>query len=186
MSEALTFSDRKTFRDWLVAHGADSGGVWLLFGKPGGPKTLSANDALEEALCFGWIDGQMQSLGDTRYQKYFARRTDKSNWSEKNKKLAQSLIESGLMTQRGMDAIAHAKKCGAWDAPGRDPVTDQQIQDFKRLIEPFEPAYANLLSMPMSVQKTYTGFYLDAKSEKTRQTRLEKIVDRLNRNLKPM
>ena len=62
MSEILEFSDREAFRDWLQKNGTSSEGVWLLFGKKGGPATLSATEALEEALCYGWIDGQMQSL----------------------------------------------------------------------------------------------------------------------------
>ncbi len=70
----LEFASREDFRSWLEEHGASSGGVWLLFGKPGGPKTLKAGEALEEALCYGWIDGQMKSIDETRYRKYFARR----------------------------------------------------------------------------------------------------------------
>ena len=60
----LVFANRQDFRTWLCANCAASGGVWLLFGKPGGPATLTAGEALEEALCFGWIDGQMQRLDD--------------------------------------------------------------------------------------------------------------------------
>ncbi len=186
MSNVLEFANREMFRDWLDKHSADNDGIWLLFGKKGGPVTLLASEALEEALCFGWIDGQMQSLDNTKYKKYFARRTAKSNWSDKNKKLAQSLIEQGRMTQQGMDAIENAKKNGTWDLSGRVSISDEQIQAFKQIIQQHEPAYANLLAMPLSIQKTYTGFYLDAKTDKTRQTRLEKIIDRLNKNLKPM
>lgn len=186
MSKILIFPDRHAFRVWLDKHGAESGSVWLLFGKKGGPTTLSANEALEEALCFGWIDGQMQSIDSTSYKKYFARRTAKSNWSEKNRKLAQTLIERGLIAQPGLDAVNDAKKRGAWDKPKRGGVEDAQVRNFTNSIKQFEPAYTNLVSMPLSVQKTYTAFYLDAKQEKTRQTRLEKIVDRLNKNLKPM
>jgi Uncharacterized protein conserved in bacteria len=141
---------------------------------------------LEEALCHGWIDGQMQSLDNNTYKKYFARRIPKSKWSVKNKKLAQALMEKGLMTQQGLDAIECARKNGLWDNAKCILIDDQQIQMFKGIIYPYEPAYTNLLAMSHSVQRTYTGFYLDAKSERTRQTRLEKIIERLNRNLKPM
>ncbi|MDR2932819.1 MAG: hypothetical protein LBV27_06890, partial [Oscillospiraceae bacterium] len=65
MDDVLLFPDRAAFREWLDKNGESSGGVWLVFGKKGGPKTLKAGEALEEALCFGWIDGQMQSLADT-------------------------------------------------------------------------------------------------------------------------
>ena len=64
MEEELTFSTREEFRAWLRAHGEAGGGVWLVFGKPGGRKTLKASEALEEALCFGWIDGRMQRIDD--------------------------------------------------------------------------------------------------------------------------
>lgn len=186
MNLILTFSDRQAFREWLAQHGSDHEGVWLVFGKKGGPQTLTAAEALEEALCHGWIDGQMQSMDSACYHKYFARRTEKSNWSDKNKKLAQALIEQGLMTSQGMEAILQAKKNGAWEAPARLPVDEEQVEAFKLLIAPHEPAYSHLLAMSPSVQRTYTGFYLDAKSDQTRKDRLAKIIGRLHQNLKPM
>lgn len=128
----------------------------------------------------------MQSLDDNSYKKYFAPRLPKSKWSVINKELAQALMEKGIMTQQGLEAIGRAKKHGLWDNAKRILIDDEQIQLFKEIMQPFEPAYSNFLAMSHSVQRTYTGFYLDAKSDKTRRTRLEKIIDRLNRNLKPM
>ena len=187
MTEMMTFADRQAMRAWLGAHGAMSGGIWLLLGKKGGPKTVSAAEALEEALCHGWIDGQMQSLDKLQYKKYFARRTASSQWSEKNKKLAEALMEKGLVTEAGMVAIEQAKKNGSWNAfKRRMTINDEQLEQFKGLVAPHELAHANLLAMSPSVQRTYTGFYLDAKSDKTREIRLAKIIDRLNQNLKPM
>lgn len=186
MDNTLTFTDRKAFREWLHKNGTENDGIWLLFSKKEKLITLSAAEALEEALCYGWIDGQIQSVDENTYKKYFARRIAKSHWSEKNKRLAQMLIDKELMTPLGLDAIEQAKKNGSWDNSMRIVIDDEQIEMFKQLIEPYEPAYSNLLAMSPSVKRTYTGFYLDAKSEKTRQTRLEKIIDRLNKNLKPM
>ena len=164
----LIFETRALFREWLENAGTTSDGIWLVFAKTNTLKTLSAHEALEEALCFGWIDGQMQSINEDKYRKYFARRREKSNWSDKNKELVRKLIQKGLMTPKGMEAVACAKQNGQWDNSKR------------------RPAYTNLLAMSDSVQRTYTLFYLDAKSDKTRQTRMEKIIDRLNKNLKPM
>lgn len=186
MDKILTFTDRQAFRKWLGKYGTKSKGVWLLIGKKGKIVTLSPADALEEALCHGWIDGKIQSLDDNTYKKYFAPRLPKSKWSVKNKELAQTLIEKGLMTRQGLEAVKRAKENGFWDNAERIVISDEQIQMFKQIIQPYEPAYSNLLAMSHSVQRTYTGFYLDAKSDKTRRTRLEKIIDRLNRNLKPM
>ena len=105
MNGVLIFANREEFRRWLNDHCLSDAGVWLLFGKNGGPKTLKAEEALEEALCFGWIDGQMQSLDDKTYKKYFAMRRAKSKWSDKNKALVKSLEERGLMTAFGREKI---------------------------------------------------------------------------------
>ena len=70
MSDVLEFATREDFRKWLYDNCLSNDGVWLLFGKAGGHRTLKAEEALEEALCFGWIDGQMQSLDDKYYRKY--------------------------------------------------------------------------------------------------------------------
>lgn len=187
MSDIMQFTDREEFRKWLEEHCLSEEGVWLLFGKAGGgPKTIKAGEALEEALCFGWIDGQMQSLDDTTYKKYFSLRREKSKWSEKNKALAGKLEERGLMTDFGRKKIEEAKKNGQWDAPKQPAVTEEQIAQLSALLEGYEPAYTNFQAMSPSVKKTYTKAYLDAKTESGREKRMAWMVDRLNKNLKPM
>jgi uncharacterized protein YdeI (YjbR/CyaY-like superfamily) len=116
MKEIL-FSNRAAFSEWLETNTASSDGVWLMFGKKGGPMTLTAAEALEEALCFGWIDGRMKSIDGTTYKKYFARRTANSKWPDKNKALAQKLEERGIMPDYGRQKIAESKQNGGWDAP---------------------------------------------------------------------
>ena len=97
ITEQVQFASREEFREWLTEHCLSVQGIWLVFGKKGGPKTLSSNEALEEALCFGWIDGQMKSIDNTVYIKYFAQRRKESRWSEKNKSLVDSLEKQGKM-----------------------------------------------------------------------------------------
>ncbi len=186
MDDILKFADREEFRSWLSQHCRSSDGVWLLFGKAGGPKTLKAGEALEEALCFGWIDGQMQSLDDKTYKKYFSMRREKSKWSAKNKALVKSLEERGLMTDFGRQKIEEAKSNGQWYAPDPMAVTEEQIACVAALLEGHEPACANFQAMPLSVKKTYTRAYLDAKTDAGREKRTAWMIDRLNRNLKPM
>jgi uncharacterized protein YdeI (YjbR/CyaY-like superfamily) len=186
MDKFFTFPDRKAFREWLSKNGTKSDGIWLLFGKNEKVVTLSSNDALEVALCYGWIDGQIRSIDDNSYKKYFSPRLPKSKWSVKNKGLALKLIDKGIMTSQGLEAIKSAKKNGFWENAKQVIIDDEQIQMFKQTISSHETAYINLSAMSHSVQRAYTGFYLDAKSDKTRLTRLEKIIDRLNKNLKPM
>ena len=186
MSDMMEFASREEFRKWLDEHCQSDEGIWLLFGKAGGPKTIKAGEALEEALCFGWIDGQMQSIDDKTYKKYFSMRREKSKWSEKNKALAQSLEERGLMTDFGRKKIEEAKKNGQWDAPKPMAVTEEQIARLSVLLEGHEPACTNFQAMTLSVKKTYTRAYLDAKTDAGREKRMAWMVDRLNKNLKPM
>ncbi len=182
----MEFTNREEFRKWLYDNCLSNDGVWLIFGKAGGPKTIKASEALEEALCFGWIDGQMQSIDDKTYKKYFSMRREKSKWSEKNKTLAISLEERGLMTDFGRKKIDEAKKNGQWNAPKTPAITEEQIAFLSALLEVYEPAHTNFKAMPLSVKKTYTRAYFDAKTDAGREKRIAWMVDRLNKNLKPM
>ena len=186
MSERMQFESRDAFRQWLHTNCQTSKGVWLVFGKTGGPKTIKANEALEEALCFGWIDGQMKNIDEKTYIKYFAQRREKSKWSEKNKTIVKSLINQELMTEYGYSKIEEAKSNGMWDALPPAKISGDEIQILIDKLREYEPAFSNFMVMPPSVKKTYAASYLDAKSEDTRQKRLEKIILRLNQNLRPM
>lgn len=186
MCDIMEFSSREEFRSWLSEHCLSSAGVWLLFGKPGGPKTIKAGEALEEALCFGWIDGQMERIDEKTYKKYFSMRRANSKWSEKNKALAERLEEQGRMTDFGRRKIQDAKANGQWDAPKPAAVTEEQIAALSALLEGYTPAFANFQAMPPSIRKTYARAYFDAKTDAGRERRLAWMVDRLNRNLRPM
>ncbi len=167
MNELMKFASREEFREWLCEHCLSKEGIWLLFGKAGGPKTIKAGEALEEALCYGWIDGQMEKIDDKTYKKYFSLRRENSKWSEKNK------------------ALAHNQGQGDAQNP-LAVITEEQIACLSALLEGYEPAYTNFQAMSPSVKKTYTRAYLDAKTDAGREKRIAWMVDRLNRNLKPM
>ena len=184
--EQILFETRTDFRNWLVDNCNTGKGIWLVFSKNASIKTLKASEALEEALCFGWIDGQMQSIDETKYLKYFSIRRKGSKWSEKNKNLVKELESKGLMTVFGRIKIEEAKKNGMWDAPKPNPISEEQIQMFIELIKDTELAFTNFMAMSPSVRKNYTGLYFDAKSDDAKKRRLEKIIGRLNLNLKPM
>lgn len=186
MSEIAQFATREEFRKWLSEHCLSNEGIWILFGKSGGPKTVKAAEALEEALCFGWIDGQIQRIDETSYKKYFSPRRENSKWSEKNRKLAQRLEEQGLMTDFGRKKIEEARQNGQWDAPDPVVIAEEHIAELSALLERYEPAFTNFQAMPLSVKKTYVRAYLDAKTDAGRQKRIAWMVDRLNQNLRPM
>lgn len=136
-----------------------------MFSKNSSLKTIKANEALEEALCFGWIDGQMQSIDETKYLKYFSIRRKGSKWSDKNKNLVEELEVKGLMTDFGRMKIDEAKQNGMWDAPKPEPISEEQILMLTELLKSNEQALANFKAMSLSVRKTYTGLYFDAKSD---------------------
>jgi uncharacterized protein YdeI (YjbR/CyaY-like superfamily) len=113
-------------------------------------------------------------------------RREKSKWSEKNKSLVQSLEERGLMTDFGRRKIEAAKQNGQWYAPNPMAVTEEQISIVSALLEGREPAFTNFQAMPLSVKKTYTRAYFDAKTDAGREKRMAWMADRLNQNLRPM
>jgi uncharacterized protein YdeI (YjbR/CyaY-like superfamily) len=182
----ILFASRSLFREWLEHNWVTSGGIWLAFDKSKSGKSLTASEALEEALCFGWIDGQMKSIDDATYLKYFARRRPNSLWSEKNKKLTETLRAKGLMTAAGEEAIRIAVENGQWNAVKTEQPSVEHIALFKEKLRGISPAFENFCSMSPSVQKTYTRRYMSFKSDDARERDFEKIIDRLNQNLKPM
>ena len=187
MAHPLHFESRAAFRQWLTQNARSSEGVWLLFGKSSRLVTVKANEALEEALCFSWIDGQMKRLDEHSYIKYFSERRKNSKWSQKNKALAQSLEKRGLMTEAGREKVLEAKQNGQWAAATKpSAVSQQHIDQLADLLQSNPLAHTNFLNMSPSVKKTYTRAYLDAKTDTGRAKRIAWITERLDKNLKPM
>jgi len=186
MDEKLIFKNHSEFRKWLETNHDSHEAVWLVFGKGGKIETLHPDEALKEALCFGWIDGLLKRVDDASYIKRFSHRNKNSQWSNRNKGFVKKLIAEGLMTEFGFEEINRAKKNGKWNMPERKPVAKEDIEKLVSAINDIEPALSNFLKMSESVQKIYTMHYLSAKREDTKERRLQKIIDRLNKNLKPM
>lgn len=183
----ITFKNRTEFRKWLIENALSDEGIWLIFSKQKPPATIKAGEALEEALCFGWIDGQMQSIDEHSYMKYFKQRAGGSNWSEKNKKLVRELEQKNLMTDLGRAKIDQAKQNGSWDKPKPKVLTEEQMGQFEQMVEPFPGAYGNFMKMPRSARKAYaSSYFLGARTEEGKQKRFNTIIERLNLNLNPM
>ena len=187
-SNKLIFKNRNEFRQWLAKNAKCGEGVWLIFGKTKSIVTITAKEALEEALCFGWIDGVMQSIDDNYYMKYFKERNDNSNWSEKNKKTILELEAKSLMTDFGRAKVNYAKENGNWNNQFVKPVlTEDQIKEFEDLIKPFNQAHENFIKMSPSTRKTYAlSYYFGSKTEEGKKKRFDNIIERLELNLNPM
>ena len=185
MAEEHTFRTRQDFREWLFLNSSNQG-VWLIFGKDKLLVTLTAAGALEEALCFGWIDGVMKKIDESTYKKYFSPRRKGSKWSEKNKKLAGQLIHNQLMTDRGLEVIERAKKDGTWDIVHDREIPEERYREFEELIRENKTALDNYRKMPKSNKQQFVGLYFEAKKEETRVTRLARLIDLLEMNKKTM
>ncbi|MEL7654399.1 MAG: hypothetical protein AAGU75_00675 [Bacillota bacterium] len=183
----MLFKNRLEFREWLAKNALSDEGIWLIFGKKDNPETLKASEALEEALCFGWIDGQMQSVDENSYLKYFKQRSKTSNWSVKNKSLVEKIESLGLMTDFGRAKIEIAKQNGCWNPPKPEPLTGEQLQQFEDMLKSYESAYTNYIKMPRSSRGAYAAsYFLGAKTEEGKQKRFNSIIERLKLNLNPM
>lgn len=187
MMEPLIFKTREEFRNWLSANCFSSEGVWLKFSKTKEFVTIKAEEALEEALCFGWIDGLMKKVDDNSYVKYFSSRRKNSKWSAKNKSLVERLEKQGIMTDYGRAKVKEAKENGQWEKAAKpSSVLEEQLSEVTQRLKEYDQAYIHFCNMPPSVQKTYTRAYFDAKTDAGRKKRFEWMVDRLEKNLKPM
>ena len=108
---------RAAWRAWLAEHHADSPGVWLIIHKKNSPQTgVTYGEAVEEALCFGWIDSKTITLDETRFRQIFTPRKPRGTWAKSNKARVTRLIEQGLMTPAGLAAIELAVANGTWTA----------------------------------------------------------------------
>lgn len=181
----IHFSNLQACHEYFLTHHEQTEGIWILFDKAPIPGKLTGEEALREALCFGWIDGTIKRIDDQTYCKYFTPRRPGSLWSEKNKRLAESLIQSGLMQASGLMEIAKAKKEGRWDHEQNHP-DDFSLDAFNQLIQPHPLAFDKYQKMSPSVQKTYARSYFALKTQASREGRLQVILHRLEQGLKPM
>jgi uncharacterized protein YdeI (YjbR/CyaY-like superfamily) len=174
----LEFADRNQWRQWLEDHHGEEDEVWLVHYKKGFKEsTLRLGDAVEEALCFGWIDGLLRSLDERRYVlRYTPRRRD-SVWSMSNIERAERLIREGRMTQAGLEAIAEAKENGQWEAAIRREQVDVIPPDLEEALRQVEGAVAAYRALPASRKKQFIYWLQTAKRPATKQRRIEKIVE---------
>jgi uncharacterized protein YdeI (YjbR/CyaY-like superfamily) len=173
------------WRSWLEAHHAGTSGVWLVFAKKHtGLPTVSYNDAVEEALCFGWIDSIMHPVDDCFYKQLFTPRKSKSAWSQSNKDRVERLRAAGLMTAAGEAAVAGAKESGAWDQ--FSSVEALEIPpDLQRALSANRRVRKNWHAFTPSQQKQFLYWLRDARREPTRVERIAKIIELVSLGITP-
>lgn len=168
---------RHEWRQWLYDNHLTSKGVWLIFNKKSSGKPhLSYDEAVEEALCFGWIDSKPGTLDTERSRQYYSPRNPKSNWSKLNKNRIEKLIRAELMTEAGLKMVEIAQKTGTWTA--LDSVSNLEIpNDLMAALQALPPAEQYFNAFPPSVKKGILEWILNAK---TSETRLKRITETAN------
>ena len=174
----LVFEDQDQWRSWLEKHHTIETEAWLiLFNKKYQDQGLSLDEAIKEALCFGWIDGKLKSLDEKRYTLRFSPRTAKSIWSRSNIQRVEKLIEAGKMTDAGMQKIAEAKDNGEWDAAIRREQVDIIPEALESALRKVNGGVMAYQALPISRKKQYIYWLQSAKQEETKQKRIQKILE---------
>lgn len=187
--ERMGFDSRESFRSWLEKNHDQSSGIWMVFFK----QKLNVNcidyaEALEEALCFGWIDSIIKKVDDDHYLRKFTPRTNISKWSDQNKKLVLQLMEKNRMTEAGLKKIDVYVKSGRVDWVVESPTGDAMekglvVPDFilKELADN-EPALTNFNRLAPTYKRHYVLWITSAKREETIKKRLNESIGLLKDN----
>lgn len=180
----LYFKDHLEWREWLLQNHSTYSAVYLIFYKLETKKsTMRWGDAVKVALCFGWIDSTVKSLGSGKRRQYFCPRNPKSVWSALNKKYIVELINDNLMHKNGLATIELAKQNGSWSA--LDDVDNMIIpKDLQDAFNDNTVAYENYNNFAKTYRKSYLYWLHHAKREATRQNRIEKIIELCKNNMK--
>jgi uncharacterized protein YdeI (YjbR/CyaY-like superfamily) len=165
------------WRKWLAKNHLSKQAVWLVFyAKASGKPTITWSEAVDVALCFGWIDSRKVKIDKETSHQYFSKRKSKSTWSKINKEKVQQLIDKGLMTQAGLDSIAIARQNGSWTI----------LDDVERLIIPgdleeefrkHKETEAYFLGLSKTAKKMILYALVSARRPETRQRRIAEITE---------
>jgi uncharacterized protein YdeI (YjbR/CyaY-like superfamily) len=179
----LLLADASEWRTWLSLHHSESGGVWLVLAKKGTtePTSLTYDSALEEALCFGWIDGQLGRRDSATFRRKFTPRTARSAWSQRNVSIAERLLASRRMHRAGKDEVERAKADGRWQTAYAGQANVVLPDDFKKALLADPRAYAMFDTLTSANRYAVLYRIGNAKKSETRARRITQFVEMLAR-----
>jgi len=180
----LYFKNAQEWRDWLHDNHSDSSGVELIFYRVNSEfESMRWEEAVQVALCYGWIDSTVRKLDEERRKQSFGPRKDKSVWSKVNKTYIQKLIADNLMHESGLTKIEIAKQNGSWTS--LDAVENHEIpEDLRMAFDQNPKALENYQNFSPSYRKSYLYWLNHAKREDTRKNRIEEIIKLCQQNIK--
>lgn len=184
--EILPFASRSAWETWLAENHDASDGLWIKFAKKGsGIGSVTYAEALEEALRYGWIDGQTKSFDESYWLQRFTPRRSRSKWSRINREKVTKLIEAGRMEPAGLREVERAKADGRWEAAYDSPARATVPGDLRRELDAHPEAAAFFDTLDGRNRYAILYEIQDAKKPETRARRIEKFVAMLKERRKP-
>ena len=182
----LPFASRSLWEEWLTENHQTSNGLWLRIAKKdSGIRTVSYAEALDVALCHGWIDGQKDGFDDDYWLQRFTPRRTRSKWSKVNREKATKLMESGEMKPAGLREVERARADGRWDAAYEAQSKATVPEDLRRELEKNQAAQEFFAALDGTNRYAILYRIQDAKKPETRARRIEKYVAMLTEGTKP-
>jgi uncharacterized protein YdeI (YjbR/CyaY-like superfamily) len=184
-SETFCPASQQEWRKWLEEHHQSKQSVWLVqYKKKANKPSISWEESVDEALCFGWIDSIRKTLDEEKYIQFFSKRKPAGNWSKINKEKVQMLMQEGRMTQAGLDSVERAKQNGSWTT--LDGVEELIIpKDLAKAFRMQKGSKDYFMSLSKSVKKSILQWIVLAKRPETRQNRINEIAELAAQKLKP-
>jgi uncharacterized protein YdeI (YjbR/CyaY-like superfamily) len=184
-TETFSPQNSQEWRKWLEENHIIKNSIWLIYYKKKSKiPSIEYNDAVDQALCFGWIDSKSKPIDDEKYMQFFSKRKHKSVWSKINKNKIERLTSEGLTSQAGLDIIQIAKENGSWFI--LDDVESLIIpQDLSNELEKNPVAQDFFINLSRSNKRNLLQWLVLAKRAETRQNRIKEIVDLANLGRKP-
>jgi uncharacterized protein YdeI (YjbR/CyaY-like superfamily) len=180
--ELLTVETAAAWRAWLRANHRRTAPIWLVFFKKGtGVACPGYDEAVEEALCFGWIDSVKRRIDDRRYAFKFTPRKPGSSWSASNKRRVARLLADGRMTAAGRALVDRARADGSWDRPTAADLPSTPPPELTRLLDRDPTARATFDALPPSHRRQYAIWVRDAVRAETRERRAARAIEMLSR-----
>lgn len=181
---AISAKNRREWRRWLERHHTKAKSVWLIiYHKSSEQKSVYYDEAVEEALCFGWIDSIAHKRDHESKYQFFSKRKEKSNWSKVNKERAERMLAQGLMTSAGQALIDLAKKTGTWEAL-REVQNSIIPADLQQALGANKKAAVNFEAFPPSSKRIILEWILNARRSETREKRIRETVELAAKNIR--
>lgn len=187
LGKTLYVTNRNDWRAWLKKNHGRQEELWLIYYKKHTNKpSIPYDDSVEEAICYGWIDGILKRIDDEKFMRKFTPRNAKSQWSELNRKRARKMIKQGRMTQAGL--VKFKQACKQKDIEAKDKPSNKRLlitTDLKKALSTNKKALENFNNFAPSYRRLYIAWIKDAKRPETREKRIKQTIKWAAQNKKP-